>query len=162
MARDFSSSRRAPAEERVEAVLFGRLQQDRGLDSVTRAVGLLADETLSNGVGHAGHYERGTNGRDPVVAEPEDLGKVEAGVDVHDGKRESGGREGLVGEMEKDRGVLAAGEQQTRPLHLGGHLANDVHALRLEGQQMTEGATSVGQQALLLLVVAGARRAHQP
>ena len=48
------------------------------------------------------------------------------------------GRERLLREAQHDDRVLAAGEQQHRPLELGGHLADDVDGLGLEGPQVGE------------------------
>jgi hypothetical protein len=59
-----------------------------------------------------------------------------AGVDVQDRERERAGAERLDRELEQDERVLAAGEQQHRPLELGGHLAHDVDRLRLEAVEL--------------------------
>jgi hypothetical protein len=55
------------------------------------------------------------------------------GVDVHDRERQPGRREGLGRQVEHDRRVLAAGEQQHGALELGRHLADDVDGLGFEG-----------------------------
>ena len=73
---------------------------------------------------------------DPAVAVGEDLGEVEAGVDVHDRERDPRRRERLAREVQHHDRVLAAREQQARPLHLGGDLAEDVDALGLEGPEL--------------------------
>ena len=48
------------------------------------------------------------------------------------------GRERLAGDVEHHDRVLAAREQQARPLHLGGDLAEDVDALGLEGPELAQ------------------------
>ena len=72
------------------------------------------------------------------VAEREHLGEVVPGVDVHHRERHPGGRERLHGQVEHDDRVLAAREQQHRPLELGRHLTDDVDRLRLEGPQVRQ------------------------
>jgi hypothetical protein len=51
-----------------------------------------------------------------------------AGVDVHHRERQPPGANALMGQVQHHDGVLAALEQQHRPLELGGHLADDVDA----------------------------------
>src|SRR5262249_26817402 len=59
-------------------------------------------------------------------------------VDVHDREREPPRTEGLLREAEEDDRVLAAGEEQHRPLELGGELAEDVDRLGLELVEVRE------------------------
>ena len=61
-----------------------------------------------------------------------DLVEVVPGVDVHHRERDAGGEERPSGEVEQHDGVLAAGEQQDRPLALGGDLAQDADRFVLE------------------------------
>ena len=61
-----------------------------------------------------------------------------SGVDVHDRERQPAGPERLERQVQHDDGVLAAGEQQHRPLELGGHLPDDVDGLGLERPQVAE------------------------
>src|SRR4029079_19184118 len=61
-----------------------------------------------------------------------------AGIDVHDRERDRRRREGLACESEHHGGVLAAREEQARPRHLRGHLAEDEDALGLEGAQVAQ------------------------
>jgi hypothetical protein len=58
---------------------------------------------------------------------------------VHDRERELPGPEGLLGEPEQDDRVLAAGEQQYRPLELRRDLAEDVDGLGLELVEVRDG-----------------------
>ena len=73
------------------------------------------------------------------------LGEVVAGVDVHHRERELAGPEGLLGQVQHDDGVLAAREQQDRPLELGRDLADDVDRLGLEGPEVGQLVVHVGQ-----------------
>jgi hypothetical protein len=61
-----------------------------------------------------------------------------AGVDVHHRERQTAWPERLQCQVQHDDGVLAAGEQQHRPLELGGDLADDVDRLGLEHPQMAQ------------------------
>ena len=75
---------------------------------------------------------------DQLVAGLEDLLEVVPGVDVHDRERQPTRPERLERQVQHDDGVLAAGEQQHRPLEFGGHLADDVDRLGLERPQVAE------------------------
>ena len=90
---------------------------------------------------------RSPSSRDAPVAVLDRLGEVVPGVDVHDRERELARPERLLGEAEQDDRVLAAGEEQHRPLELGGDLAEDVDGLGLELVEVRHGRE-------------GARRAH--
>src|SRR3954470_7378992 len=57
---------------------------------------------------------------------------------MHDRERDRRRREGLPRDREHDRRILAAREQQTRPRHLRGHLAEDEDALGLEGAEVAQ------------------------
>jgi hypothetical protein len=80
------------------------------------------------------HFQLG----DAAVAEVDDLGEVVPGVDVHDRERDGGWPERLVGQVEEHDRVLAAAEQEDRPLALGRHLADEVDGLRLQGAHVGE------------------------
>ena len=60
------------------------------------------------------------------------LGEVVPGVDVHDREGELAGPEGLHGQVQEHRRVLAAAEEEDRALRLGGHLAQHEDGVRLE------------------------------
>ena len=85
--------------------------------------GSLADATLVDGLLHRGDDQLDAELGDGAVAELDDLVEVVAGVDVHHGERDACRPEGTPCEVQQDDGVLAAGEQQDRPLALGDHLA---------------------------------------
>ena len=69
---------------------------------------------------------------DRPVAELDDLVEVLPGVDVHDRERHGSRPERLGRQVQHDHRVLAAGEQQTRTLERGGHLAEDVDGFGFE------------------------------
>jgi len=73
-----------------------------------------------------------------LIAVLEDLGEVVPGIDVHDREREALRPAGLGGQMEQHCGVLAAGEQERRPLEFGDHFTNDVDRLRRERVKVGE------------------------
>ena len=60
------------------------------------------------------------------------LVEVVAGVDVHDRERQLAGQNAFSARWSITTRVLAAGEQQHRPLELGRDLADDVDRLGLE------------------------------
>ena len=81
---------------------------------------------------------------DAPIAKLQRLREVVAGVDVDDREREAAGSEGLLGEAKQDDGILAAAEQQGRPLEDRRGLAEDVDRLRLES---LPGATGRGRRS---------------
>jgi hypothetical protein len=115
---------------------FRGLEQDLRLDPVARPVRLLADQSPVDGVLYGGDDQLQAERLDPAVAVGQDLREVQAGIHVHHGERDPGRGERLARDIEHHDGVLAAREQEARPLHLGGHLAEDVDALRLEVPQV--------------------------
>ena len=75
---------------------------------------------------------------DQFVAGLQHLVEVVPGVDVHDRERQPTRGKGLDGQMQHDDRVLATGEQQHGPFELGGHLADDVDGLGLQGAQVAQ------------------------
>ena len=140
LARALSSSRRPPPNtaskpyssiESRSVTLCSRLRMAFGPgSSVTRPASIDAwtDPTTS------GDTELG----DPAVPVVEDLGEVVAGVDVHQREGDAGGPEGLLGDLQHHRGVLAAGEEQHGVLELGRDLTEDVDRLGLERVEMRD------------------------
>ena len=139
-ARARSSSRRAPpkaASKPCSAIASSsvtvcrRLREARGpVSSTTRPLSidsctLRHDQPLAE-LGHA------------AVAELDHLGEVVAGVDVHQRERERRRAERLLGQAQQHDRVLAAAEQQHRPLEFGGDLAHHVDRLGLERAQVAE------------------------
>ena len=118
----------------IELVLLDRVEQGRRLQLVARGAraGLLDDAALVDRLLDARDDEALAELLDAAVAELDHLGEVVAGVDVHDRERELARMEGLLGEPQQHDRVLAAREEQHRPLALGGDLAHDVDRLGLE------------------------------
>ncbi|MCY1412032.1 hypothetical protein D9M71_274290 [compost metagenome] len=75
---------------------------------------------------------------DHLVAEAVHLLEFPASVDVHDRERQLAGEERLAGEMQHHGGILADRVQHHRVIELGGHLADDMDALRLQLFQMRQ------------------------
>ena len=71
-----------------------------------------------------------------AVAELDRLGEVVPGVDVHHRERERRRAKRLLGQAQQHDRVLAAAEQQHRPLELGDDLAHHVDRLGLERAQV--------------------------
>ena len=117
-------------EDGIELVLQDGVEQGRGLEAVARRIArLFAHAALVDGLLHGGHDEALAHLLDAAIAELEHLWEVVAGVDVHHRKGKPRRAEGLLGQPHHHDGVLAAREQQHRPLELGGHLAHDEHRL---------------------------------
>ena len=132
------------AERGVELVLPDGAQQRDGLQRVARRDGL-HDAAGVDVVLHLGDDQPHPGFVDQFVAGRDDLVEVVAGVDVHHRERQPAGPERLERQMQHDDGVLAAGEQQHRPLELGGHLADDVDRLGLQRPQMAEFVVAGGR-----------------
>ena len=128
------------AEDGVEALLLDAAQQRDGLEAVAAGpgAGVLDDPAGVDVVLDARDDETSPDGGDHVVAEGEHLGEVVAGVDVHDRERHPRRGERLDGEVQHHDRVLAAREQQRRPLELGGDLTDDVDRLGLQRSQVGE------------------------
>ena len=129
-----------PADRRVEAVLLDRVEQRRRLQPVARRAraGLLDDAPLVDRLLHRRDHEALAELGDAAVAVLDRLREVVPGVDVHDRERELAGPERLLGEPQQHDRVLAAREEQHRPLELGRDLAEDVDGLRLELVEVRE------------------------
>ena len=126
------------AEGGVEAVLVDRVEQRRRLQAVARRRGPVSSTTRPVSIESCtlATISRSPSSRDAAVAELDHLGEVVAGVDVHHRERERPRAERLLGQSQQHDRVLAAAEQQHRPLELGGHLAHDVDRLGLERAQV--------------------------
>ena len=111
-----------------------------GEDPLLRPRALLVDAAAVDRLLHRGDEDV----RHGAVAELDHLGEVVAGVDVHDPERHIAGLEGLAREVQQHDRVLAAAEQQHRPLELRGDLADDVDGLRLEDVEMVHDGTCTG------------------
>ena len=138
------------AEHRVEPVLLDRVEQRGGLQPVPAgpAAGLLGDPAGVDRVLHRRDDQPDAGLCHPPVPELEHLGEVVPGVHVHHREREPRGPERALGQGQHHDRVLAAGEQQHRPLELGCDLADDVYRLGLEHVELRK------------LVVGTRRRGH--
>ena len=132
------------ADRGVEPVLFDGVEQRRCLEAVARRAwtGLLDHaapvDRLLDRCDDQALVELG----DAAVAELDHLGEVVAGVDVHDRERELARAERLLGEAEQHDRVLAAGEEEHRPLELRSELAEDVDRLGLELVEMRKSSSA--------------------
>ncbi len=128
------------ADRGVEAVLRHRVQEGRRLELVAgrAGAGLLDDAPFVDRPLHGGDDEPLAELRDAPVAELDRLGEVVTRVDVHQREREATGAEGLLREAQEHDRVLAAREEEHRPLELRGDLAHDVDRFRLERVEVTQ------------------------
>ena len=128
------------ADRGVETVLLDRVEQRRRLELVPRCAraGLLDDPALVDRLLHGRDEQRLAQLGDAAVAVLDHLGEVVARVDVHHRERKLARPERLLGEAQEHDRVLAAGEEEHRPLELGGELAHDVNRLRLELVEVRE------------------------
>ena len=128
------------ADRRVEAVLLDRVEQGGRLQPVPGGAraGLLDDPPPVDRVLHRGDEQTLAQLGDAAVAELDHLGEVVPRVDVHDREREAAGPEGLLRQAQEDDRVLAAREEEHRPLELAGDLAEDVDRLCLQLVEVRE------------------------
>ena len=126
------------AHHRVEAVLLDRVEQRGGLQPVARRARprVLDDAALVDRVLHRRDDEPGAELLDRGVAERDHLGEVVAGVDVHHRERQLGGPERLGRGVRHHDAVLAAREEQHRPLEFGRDLTQEVDRLGFERRQV--------------------------
>ncbi len=139
-ARARSSSRRAPpnaASKPCSAIasssvtVCSRLRDARG-------PGLLDHAAAVDRVLDAGHDQPLAQLGHAAVAELDHLGEVVARVDVHQRERERRRAKRLLGQAQQHDRVLAAAEQQHRPLEFGRHLAHHVDRLGLQRAQVAQ------------------------
>ncbi len=126
------------AEHRVEAVLADGVEQRNGLERVADAVGTFGEATVGEVVLDLRDMQAQTVFLDDMVAERQNLGQIVPGVDVQQRERQRRGPEGLECQVEQNRGVLAAREQDHRTFEFAGDLAEDVDRLRLERVESVE------------------------
>ena len=130
----------AATEDGIEAVLLDRVQERDALEPVADGLRarILGDPAGVDRRLDGADDELGAQLGDPAVPVVDDLGEVVAGVDVHQREGEPGGPEGLLGDLQHHRGVLAAGEEEHGVLELGGDLTEDVDRLGLERVEMRD------------------------
>jgi hypothetical protein len=126
------------AEHGIEAALADRAQQRDRLQPVAAGsrAGLLDDAAGVDVVLHARDQQPQPERGDGLVAEPQHLVEVVAGVDVQHGERQGRRPERLRGGVQHHHRVLAAGEQQDGALEGRRDLTEDVHGLRFERGQV--------------------------
>ena len=126
------------AHDGVEPVLFDRVEQGGGLETVARRTlaQVLDDPALVDRVLDRRDHQPGAELLHGGVAERDHLGEVVAGVDVHHRERQLRRPERLGGGVRHHDAVLAAREQQDRALELGRDLTQEVDRLGLEGRQV--------------------------
>jgi len=116
------------AERDVEAMRGDRVEQRDRLQAVARAIGFLLDGSPAvDRVLHLPDDQTLTELFDPRIAERDHLGEVVPSIDVDERKRKARRPKCLLGEPQHDDRVLAAREQQHRPLPLRHRLAKDMH-----------------------------------
>ena len=129
------------AEHGVELVLVDGVEQRPRLEAVARRVGtrLLGGPARVDRLLHRGHQQawpparrrcRSRNSRTSGKLWPVSMCITGNGIRP--------GTERLLGQAEHDDRVLATGEQQHRALEFGGHLADDVDRLCLDGPQVRQ------------------------
>ena len=133
MARDFSSSRRAPPMAASAAVLVERLLQRLGLHDVGVAAAMRERRDARGLAGFVRVDDQlGVQSLRGLVAERNHLLELPARVDVQQREGNASGEEGLAGQVQQHRGVLADGIHQDGLRELGRHLAEDVDAFGFE------------------------------
>ena len=106
----------------------------------------IGHSALVDGVLHHRHQEASPLRLDLRVAVGEHLVEVVTGVDVEHREGDPARPEGLGGQVEQNRRVLAATEEEDGPLRLGGHLADDEDRQRLQEIQVAEGVFNRSDQ----------------
>jgi hypothetical protein len=136
-------------------VFVNRFEQGHALVAVARLQRMRqAHGAALDGVFEVAHDEALAHLGDALVAELDHLGKVVAGVDVQQRKRQLAGEaavtgaalERLLGQAQYDARIFAAGEQQRGPLESGGDFAQDED--RLFFQPVEVAAVELRQQTV--------------
>jgi hypothetical protein len=131
-----------PAEDGVEVVRVNGVEQRGGPQLVARAVGALAHTAGVDGLLDARDEQAHAELGGPAVAELQHLGEVVPGVDVQERERDARRRKGLLRQPQHDDRVLAAGEQQRRPLELRPSRGSTIRTRLLVSRTGSSGACS--------------------
>ena len=128
----------ATAEARGEFVLLDRVEQSHRLQRIARSVGafLLLDPTLVDRILDMADDQPRPEFFGERVPVSDGLGKIMAGIDMEERKRNFRRPEGLGGEVGHNNGILAAGKKQGRILKLRGRLAQDKNRFGLKLAEM--------------------------
>ncbi len=107
------------------------------MESVAQSEGTgVRHASLVDGILDLGDEQTRAEAFDVAVAVGEDLGEVLAGVDVQDREGKLLGREGLGRQVQQDRRILTAREQQDGSLALGDDFSQDEHGVGFEQVEM--------------------------
>ena len=142
LARDFSSSRRAPpkaaskpcARSPSSRAWVLRRPQQRWVPSLMG----LAPSARASSLRQTMQLEAELGG--VAVAKFDHFAELVAGVDVKQRERDGRGIEGLLRQAQHDGGVFADGVEHDRVLELGRDFTEDVDALRLEELDVIQAA----------------------
>ena len=140
LARARSSSRRAPPNTASNRLVGDGVEQRHGLQRVAGAVRPLGEPAVVDVVLHLGdRAAAGRTRRRPRSRKSSTSGKL-CPVSTCSSENGTGaGPERLERQVQHQHRVLAAGEQDHRPVELAGHLAEDVDRLGLERVERVEG-----------------------
>ena len=122
------------AERNVGLELRERVEERDRLQPVAARVRplFLLHPTGVDRILHQSHVEYRTRLLDQYIAEFERLREVVTGVDVDEGERDPGRREGLPGQVDHQNRVLPAGKEQDGTLELGCHFPHEEDGLGFE------------------------------
>jgi hypothetical protein len=117
-----------------------RIEQRLGLEQAATAPGIERDRIRPRGnrAFVAPHQQFRAHAPRHLIAEAEHLGKLEAGVNMQQRKRNRRRVKRLLRQPQHHRRVLADGVKHHRPLELRGYLAQDMDAFRLEKAKVAE------------------------
>jgi hypothetical protein len=119
-------------------MLLDAIEKRRRLQAIARRArtALFGDTAAVDRFLHAGDDQSLAQLGDTEVAILERLGKVVAGIDVHEWKWKPRRPKRELGEPEQDDRVLATREEQAHALTLRDELAKDVNRLVFEGSKV--------------------------
>ena len=140
LARDFSSSRRAPPMAASKPYWSSACFSALGLHHVGVHGGAVADraDALRDAVGVGVHAQVDAGLGGAAIAEGDHLAELPAGVDVQQRDRRRRRCERLQQQVQQHRAVLADRVQHHRVAELGRDLAQDVDALGFEAVEVAQ------------------------
>ena len=138
-ARSFFVAPR-PAKCRVESSCLERVEQRARLEETAAALGAqdVGLSAVGNRLGVRVHDQPGADLGRVAIAKLDHFAELVCGVDVEQRERNGPRIKRFLGQTEEHRRILADRVEHDRALELGGDLANDVDALRLERAQMVQ------------------------
>ena len=140
LARDFSSSRRAPPKAASKPCGAKPVEQRLSLEQAAAALGIERDGIGSGGDGRfiAPNQQFRADRPRHLVAEGDHLAEFESGIDVKQGKGDGPWIKGLLRQAQHDGRILADGVEHHRVFEFGGHFAEDVNAFSFEQSKVAE------------------------